>query len=97
MHLMKKLFKVHNKEKFEIHAFSYDMYNEDDTKTDLKKSVDFYHDVRYMSDADVALLAKKQGIDIAVDLKGFTLQSRLEFSHINLLQFKLVILVIQEH
>ena len=32
-----------------------------------------------MSDADVALLAKKQGIDIAVDLKGFTLQSRLEF------------------
>ena len=42
MHLMKKaFFKVHNKEKFEIHAFSYDMYNEDDTKTDLKKSVDF--------------------------------------------------------
>ena len=53
------------------------MYGEDDTKRILKKSVDYFYDVRYMSDADVALLAKNKGIDIAVDLKGFTLQSRL--------------------
>ena len=77
MHLMKKLFKIHDKSEFEIHAFSYDMYGEDNTKKDLKKEVDFFHDVRYLSDADVALLAKNKEIDIALDLKGFTLQSRL--------------------
>ena len=77
MHLMKKLFKIHNNSEFVIHAFSYDMYGEDDTKKDFKKEVDYFYDVRYMSDADVALLAKNKGIDIAVDLKGFTLQSRL--------------------
>ena len=47
------------------------------TKKQLKSEADYFHDVRYMSDADVALLAKNKGIDIAVDLKGFTLQSRL--------------------
>ena len=39
MHLMKKLFKIHNNSEFEIHAFSYDMYGEDDTKKDFKKEV----------------------------------------------------------
>ena len=77
MHLMKKLFSVHDKNLFEIHAFSYDMYGEDATKKQLKSEVDYFHDVRFMSDADVALLAKNQKIDIALDLKGFTLQSRL--------------------
>jgi len=77
MHLMRKLFSVHDRSRFEIHAFSYDMYGEDNTKKHLKKEVDYFHDVRFMSDADIALLAKKQKIDIALDLKGFTLQSRL--------------------
>ena len=51
------------------------MYGEDDTKKDFKKLIIFM--TLDMSDADVALLAKNKGIDIAVDLKGFTLQSRL--------------------
>ena len=36
------------------------MYGEDDTKKDFKKGVDYFYDVRFMSDADVALLAKNK-------------------------------------
>ena len=32
-----KTFKIHNNSEFEIHAFSYDMYGEDDTKKDFKR------------------------------------------------------------
>ena len=62
------------------------------TQRKILKEVDYFYDVRYMSDADVVLLAKNKGIDIAVDLKGFTLQSRLGIFHTNSLQFKSVIL-----
>jgi len=40
-------------------------------------NVDHYHDVKYLSDAEVALHAKENKIDIAIDLKGFTLQTRI--------------------
>lgn len=77
MHLMSKLFKVHDKEKFEIHIYSYDLVAMDDTKRNLMNDVDYFHDVKLLSDAEVALHARKNKIDIAVDLKGFTFQTRI--------------------
>ena len=43
----------------------------------VKAAVDMFHDVRTMSDRDVAALARSEGIDIDVDLKGYTTDARL--------------------
>ena len=42
----------------------------------IKKGVDHFHDVRMMSHKDVAMLARSIELDIAVDLGGFTQNSR---------------------
>jgi predicted O-linked N-acetylglucosamine transferase (SPINDLY family) len=42
----------------------------------LINAVDVFDDVKEMSDKDIALLARQDKIDIAVDLKGFTKDSR---------------------
>jgi len=44
----------------------------------IKAGVDHFHDVRTMSHKDVAMLARSLEIDIAVDLGGFTQNSRTE-------------------
>ena len=45
-------------------------------------NVDYFHDVKFLSDAEVALHARQNKIDIAIDLKGFTLQTRIGiFAH----------------
>ena len=77
MHLMSKLFKLHDKNKFEVHVYAYDLLGIDQTKKELMENVDHYHDVKFLSDAEVALHARNENIDIAIDLKGFTLQTRI--------------------
>ena len=42
----------------------------------IKAGVDHFHDVRTMSHKDVAMLARSVELDIAVDLGGFTQNSR---------------------
>jgi len=45
-------------------------------RQNLINSVDVFDDVSQMSDRDIALLARQDEIDIAVDLKGYTHKSR---------------------
>src|SRR5262249_23650206 len=44
----------------------------------LAKAFDQFHDVRRKSDREIAQLLREREIDIAVDLKGFTQESRPE-------------------
>ena len=82
MHLMSKLFKLHDKNKFEIHIYAYDLLATDKTKQELMDNVDYFHDVKLLSDPEVALHARENKIDIAIDLKGYTLQTRIGiFAH----------------
>jgi len=76
MFLMARLFELHDKDQFEIHAFSYGPDRQDGMRRRLVEAVDHFHDVRTMSDPDVAQLARRSGIDVAVDLKGYTLGTR---------------------
>ena len=57
----------------------------------LKKSFDSFTDVQSMSDRDIALQARQDKIDIAVDLNGYTKMPVLEFSPIEQLPFRLII------
>ena len=75
-HLSAELYELHNRKQFEIHAFSFGLDTKDEFNLRIKAGVDHYHDVRSLSDKDVVILSRSLKIDIAVDLGGFTKNSR---------------------
>ena len=77
-HLTAELYEVHDRERFEIHAFSFGPKIEDGLNLRIKAGVDHFHDVRTMSYERVAILARLVEIDIAVDLGGYTANCRTE-------------------
>lgn len=75
-YLMAELFELHNKESFEIIAFSFGPKTNDAMRERLQKSFHQFIEVGNISDIEVAKLSRQLGIDIAVDLKGFTQDAR---------------------
>lgn len=76
MYLMARLFELHDRSQFEIHAFSYGVKAQDEMRTRLLGSVDAFHDVADLDDRQIAEMANAHGIDLAVDLKGYTQEGR---------------------
>ena len=76
MFLMAEMFERHDRSKFEIHAFSFGPDRHDKMRRRLLNSVEAFHDVRSKGNAEIAELSRSLGIDIAVDLKGYTKDSR---------------------
>ena len=82
MYLMAQIFEQHDKEQFEVYAYSYGPDKKDDMRQRLINSVDVFHDVRELSDMQIVELARAEQLDIAIDLKGFTTNTRLApFAH----------------
>jgi protein O-GlcNAc transferase len=75
-YLLAKVFEQHNRDKFEIFGYSLQGNTEDELQKRLIKSFDHFNDVSEMSDKDVALISRQDKIDIAVDLNGYTQNSR---------------------
>jgi protein O-GlcNAc transferase len=76
MYLMARMFELHDKNSFEIHAFSYGRKADGDMRQRLFDAADAFHDVADCGDQAIAELARDKGIDIAVDLKGYTENAR---------------------
>ena len=70
-----QLFEFHNKEKFDVYAFYFGKKNDDTTKKISKECKEFI-DVSNISDFELINLSKKIGINIAINLNGFTSNSR---------------------
>jgi predicted O-linked N-acetylglucosamine transferase (SPINDLY family) len=70
------LFETHDRSKFEITAFAFGSDADDTVRARLRRTFDHFIDVNTRSDGEVALLARERGIDIAVDLGGFTEHAR---------------------
>ena len=82
LHLIFDVFKNHNKNKFEIFAFSFGPRKKDEMTKQVKKYFNKFIDINDKSDEEVAMLSRKMGIDIAIDLCGFTNFNRAGiFSH----------------
>ena len=77
-YLMAELFELHDRERFEIFAFSFSPKTKDAMQLRLQKNVDQFIDVSNMSDREVAVLSRQMKINIAIDLKGYTTNSRPE-------------------
>jgi len=75
-YLMMELFELHDKNIFEIVAFSYSPKIHDECRQRLLKSFDNFIDVSGNSDVKVAELSRNLNIDIAIDLKGYTENGR---------------------
>jgi len=70
------LFETHDRSKFEIIAFALGPRSDDAMRARLERAFDHFIDVSERSDMEVAQLARNLGIDIAVDLGGFTEYAR---------------------
>ena len=75
-YLCAELFELHDRSRFEIHAFSYSKDTKDKMNLRIKEGVDYFHDVLSMSNEDLVNLSRSLEIDIAVDLGGYTANSR---------------------
>ena len=74
--LMIGFFERHDRSAFETIAFDFGPPRDDEMARRLAVAFDRFMDVRAMADGDIADLSRRLGVDIAVDLKGFTQDSR---------------------
>ena len=80
--LMAEFYELHNEKEFEIFAFSYGDQKDDVMNKRIKLSVEHFINVSDNSDEEIAALARKHEIDIAIDLNGTGEGNRsLIFSH----------------
>jgi predicted O-linked N-acetylglucosamine transferase (SPINDLY family) len=70
--LAAELFELHNKNRFEIIAFSFGADDKSLMRLRLSGAFNQFIDVSSMSDLDIARLSRELKIDIAVDLGGYT-------------------------
>ncbi|MEI6706792.1 MAG: tetratricopeptide repeat protein [Methylococcales bacterium] len=76
-HLIAELLERHDRTRFEIIAFSFSpVSNKDAMRVRLEVAFDQFIDVSQLMDKQIVQLARQIGCDIAVDLNGFTANSR---------------------
>ncbi|MDB5723779.1 MAG: repeat-containing protein [Novosphingobium sp.] len=76
MCLMTGLFREHDRQRFDVACYSYGPDSNDAARIALLGHVDRFVEIRDMSDAEILGLVHGDGLDIAIDLKGYTKDSR---------------------
>ena len=75
--LIAELFELFDTKQFEIHAISYGNNGQNSVmRKRIESGSGYFHDVASKTDEEIAKLIADSSIDIAVDLKGFTAESR---------------------
>jgi protein O-GlcNAc transferase len=77
-HLVSGLFKLHDRERFRVIIYS---YGEDDGsfyRRKIEREADLFRDIRHVSYVDAARMIHEDGVDILIDLTGYTLGSVME-------------------
>lgn len=74
--LMAEFFELHDRGKFELIAFSFGPDVQDEMRSRLLPAFDKFIDVNLKTDQEIAEISRSLGIDIAIDLKGYTKHAR---------------------
>jgi len=74
--LMAGVWENHDRSRFETVAISFGKDDGSEMRERVRRSFDRFIDVRERSDAEIASLMRQMEIDIAIDLKGYTLHHR---------------------
>ncbi|MDB5798395.1 MAG: tetratricopeptide repeat protein [Paucimonas sp.] len=75
-YLMNRFFAMHDRQQFEVFAVSLARSRGDDMTAALRSQFDHYIEAGAMSDQELADCLRRHRVDIAVDLKGYTADSR---------------------
>jgi protein O-GlcNAc transferase len=75
--LVAELFELHNRDEFEIFGFSFGLDDGSVARKRLTRAFDRFEDARGVDDGEVATRLAALDVDIAVDLMGYTTESRL--------------------
>ena len=78
LHLIKDVFKHHDKSKFEIYAFSMAPEKNDEMTKEIKPYFTEFIEIKNLSNKEIRDLCHKKNLDIAIDLCGFTSFNRFE-------------------
>lgn len=77
LHLMGGVFARHDRQKFEVYAYCHSRQDDSYFRRRFLKSIEHYVDISKMSDEEAARKIYEDGVDILIDLKGFTEKQRL--------------------
>jgi predicted O-linked N-acetylglucosamine transferase (SPINDLY family) len=75
-HLIADLLESHNKVDFEIIGFYFDKYPDDKVTKRISLTFDKFYYTKNISDDDIISKSRELGIDIAIDLMGYTRNNR---------------------
>ncbi|MEO5339393.1 MAG: tetratricopeptide repeat protein [Magnetococcus sp. MYC-9] len=78
VHLMAELFELHDRNRFEIIAYSYGEESDTLGRRRIMASCDRFVDLLHASHRDAAQRILEDGVHILVEMKGYTKSSRLE-------------------
>lgn len=68
-----QLYELHDRNQFTVYAFSLQKTPKSDQMRErLESAFDFFIDVGDLTDLEIAQLSRRKGIDVAVDLNGYT-------------------------
>jgi protein O-GlcNAc transferase len=77
-HLLTELLELHDKNQFELFGFYFGPPDSSKMHKRVSSAFNQFIDVGLKSDKDIALMSREIGIDIAVDLTGFTESARTD-------------------
>jgi predicted O-linked N-acetylglucosamine transferase (SPINDLY family) len=75
-HLIAELFRSHDRGRFRVIGYSYGMNDGSAARRELRESFDEFEDLLHCSHAESAARIRAGGVDILVDLKGYTTDAR---------------------
>ena len=75
-YLMAEVFELHNRDQYSVTAYSLGPEDGSAIRKRIRGACDAFVDIAALSDADAARRIADDGIDILIDLKGYTLGSR---------------------
>jgi protein O-GlcNAc transferase len=74
--LMAELFECHDRDRFEVSAYSYGPDDHSPMRARLVAAFDRFNDIRVLSNREAAQLIHADKVDILIDLKGYTHHAR---------------------
>ncbi len=91
-YLMASLFESHDKNNFEILAYSWGVDDKSIIRHRIKSAFDRWYEVDSISDSDLISLARSHQLDIAIDLKGYTEGARTQIFQARVAPFQVAYL-----
>jgi len=77
-YLIAELFSLHNRNRFEVFAYSYGIDDKSAIRARLKEEAEHFVELNNLTPLQAAQRIRDDGIDILVDLKGYTKGGKLE-------------------